>query len=130
MEFKVWDKDLKFGREIAIHKDFPVLALAVNTQKQIYSTGRDGSLRFFRRPWSHDTNEIIVQTVMDDVTCLHMSNNILYSGDDKGIVTKWYQHKVGCQYNVMEEVRSMAVEGNFLIFLFIYLDLIVEFGHF
>lgn len=110
--FKVWDKDLKFAREIAIHKDFSVLALAVNKQKQIFSSGRDGSLRYFKRPWSHDTNDILLQTVADDVTCLHIADNTLYSGDDKGIVTKWYHNAVGCQYNVMEEVRSMAVEGN------------------
>lgn len=110
----VWDKDLKFAREIAIHKEFPILALAINKQKQIFSSGRDGSLRHFKRPWSHDTNDIMLQTVADDVTCLHVADNILYSGDDKGIVTKWYHNQVGCQYNVMEEVRSMAVEGTTL----------------
>lgn len=108
---KVWDKDLKFGREIAIHKDFAVLSLAVNSQKQIYSCGRDGSLRYFRRPWSHDTNDILLQTVADDVTCLHVHDNILYSGDDKGIVIKWYHNQVGCQYNIHEEIKSMAYEG-------------------
>lgn len=110
----MWDKNLKFGREIAVHKDFSFLALAVNSHKQIYSSGRDGSLRYYRRPWSHDHNDILLQTVMDDVTCLHIANDILFSGDDKGIVTKWYHNQVGAQYNVMEEVKSMAVEENTL----------------
>lgn len=118
---KVWDKDLKFGREIAIHKDFPVLSLVVNDHKQLYSSGRDGSLRYFRRPWSHDYNDIMLQTVMDDVTCLYIVDNILYSGDDKGIVTKWYHNQVGCQYNVLEEVRAMAVEGELQLFNFHFL---------
>lgn len=121
---KVWDKNLKFGREIAIHKDFPVLSLAVNTHKQLYSSGRDGSLRYYRRPWSHDYNDIMLQTVMDDVTVLHIVDNILYTGDDKGIVTKWYHNQVGCQYNVHEEVRALAVEGRLHLFNFIFfLDL-------
>lgn len=105
---------MKFGREIAVHKDFSVLALAVNSHKQLYSCGRDGSLRYFRRPWSHDHNDILLQTVMDDVTCLYIENDTLYSADDKGIVTKWYHNQVGAQYNVTEEVRSMAVEDNSL----------------
>lgn len=42
---------------------------------------------------------------MDDVTALYCVDNILYSGDDKGIVTKWYHNQVGCQYNVLEEVN-------------------------
>lgn len=107
----MWDKDLKFGREIAIHKDYAVIAMVVNNHKQLYSCGRDGTLRFFRRPWSHDTNDTLLQTVMDDVTALTIYDDTLYSGDDKGIVTKWYHNQVGCQYNVMEEVKSLAVEG-------------------
>lgn len=110
----MWNKDLKFGREIPVHKDFAVIALAVNEHNQIYSSGRDGTLRFFRRPWSHDYNDTMLQTVMDDVTALTITDNTLYSGDDKGITTKWYHNQVGCQYNVLEEVRSMAVEGSFL----------------
>lgn len=105
---------MKFGREIAIHKDFSVLCLAVNSHKQIYSSGRDGSLRYFRRPWSHDHNDTLLQTVMDDVTCLYIANDTLYSADDKGIVTKWYHNQVGAQYNVLEEVRSIAIEENAL----------------
>lgn len=108
----LWDKDLKFVREIPVHKDFPVIAIVVNGHKQLYSCGRDGSLRYFRRPWSHDNNDILLQTVMDDVTSLYIENDVLFSGDDKGIVTKWYHNQVGAQYNVAEEVKSMAVEEN------------------
>lgn len=104
----MWDKDLKFVREIPIHKDYPVLALTVNSQNQLYSSGRDGSLRFFRSPRRNNNNDILLQTVMDDVTTLFCVDNILYSGDDKGIVTKWYHNQVGCQYNTLEEVCLAA----------------------
>lgn len=116
-EFKLWDSNVKFGREIFTHQiegeRFAVLALSANDHKQLYSSARDGTLRFFRRPWSHDHNDIMLQTVMDDVTALtHSRNtNTLYSGDDKGIATKWYHNQVGCQYNVLEEVKSLVVEG-------------------
>lgn len=108
---KVWDKDLKFKREIPIHKDYAVIALVLNEQKQIYSSGRDGTLRFLHRPWSHDHNDIILQSVTEDVTALAICDDTLYSGDDKGIVSKWYHTQVASQYNVLEEVKSMAVEG-------------------
>lgn len=42
---------------------------------------------------------------MDDVTALYCIDNTLYSGDDKGIVTKWYHNQVSCQYNVLEAVN-------------------------
>lgn len=108
---------MQFGRNLYDHKNedehFAVLCLVVNEHKQLYSSARDGTLRFFRRPWSHDTNDILLQTVMDDVTSMTLSRNTntLYSGDDKGIITKWYHNQVGCQYNVLEEIRSLAVEG-------------------
>lgn len=102
---------MKFTRENAVQKDYAIISMAVTDQKQLYTTGRDGTLRFYRRPWSHDTNDILLQTAMDDVTSLFVYDQILYSGDDKGIVTKWYHNQVGTQYNVMEEVKSMAVEG-------------------
>lgn len=117
IELKLWDKDLKFGRQLLVHQNegerFAVLALTANDHKQLYSSARDGTLRFFRRPWSHDHCDTMLQTVMDDVTALtHSRNtNTLYSGDDKGIVTKWYHNQVGCQYNVIEEVKGLAVEG-------------------
>lgn len=117
-EFKLWDKDLKFGRELFVHVNederFAVLCMVVNEHKQIYTSARDGTLRFFRRPWSHDHNDVMLHTVMDDVTAIALSRNTntLYSGDDKGIVTKWYHNQVGCQYNVIEEVRGLAIEGS------------------
>lgn len=116
-KFKLWNTDLKFGRDLYDHRNddehFAVLCMVVNDHKQLYTSARDGTLRFFRRPWSHDSNEILLQTVMDDVTAITLSRNTntLYSGDDKGIATKWYHNQVGCQYNVLEEVRSMVVEG-------------------
>lgn len=123
LSFQLWDKDLKFGRVLLVHKmedeHFPVLCMVVNEHKQVYTSARDGTLRFFRRPWSHDTNETLLQTVMDDVTAIALSRNTntLYSGDDKGIVTKWYHNQVGCQYNVVvcvETFRHLILNFQFV----------------
>lgn len=102
---------MKLVKEIAAHKDY-VLALAVNSLDQLYSSSRDGTLQFFKNPeWKHNHPEVLLQTVLDDVTALCCVDEILYSGDDKGIVTKWYHNKVGCQYNILEEVKSISVEN-------------------
>lgn len=91
-----------------------MLALAATSKDQLYSSSRDGSTRFFRSPLKNDHNEVILQTVTDDIIQLVVVKDVLYSGDDKGVVTKWYQNKVGCQYNIIEEVKSMCVENNVL----------------
>lgn len=110
-EFEVWDKDLKFLRDITIHKDYPVNSLAVNDQKQLYSCGSDGTLRFFKSPLSNNDNDILAQSTSANITALVISDNILYSGDEKGNVTKWHNNQIAGQYDIMEEVKSMAVEG-------------------
>lgn len=110
----MWDKDFHLQRTIEIDKEYPIIALAVNSQNHLYSSGRDGTLRYFRIPWRVDKNDILLQTVDADVTALTVVENTLYTADDKGIVTKWYHNQIACQYNVYEEVRSMALEGTTL----------------
>lgn len=104
---------MKFLREITVHKDY-ILALAATSKDQLYTSSRDGTTRFFRAPLKNDHNETILQTVTDDITALIVVKDVLFSGDDKGIVTKWYHNKVGCQYNIIEEVKSMWVENDIL----------------
>lgn len=121
----MWGKDLQFEREIPIHKNFEVLALVANIQDHIYSSGRDGSLRYFRVPWRTNNNDILIQAVAADVTgdenitlscsevfliynrfftALCCVGNLIYSGDDKGIINRWYNNRISCQLNVMKEV--------------------------
>lgn len=64
----MWGKELQFEREIPIHKGFEVLALIANVQDHVYSSGRDGSLRYFRVPWRANNNDVLVQAVAADIT--------------------------------------------------------------
>lgn len=64
----MWGKDLQFQRDIPIHKGYAVLALVANSQNHIYSSGRDGSLRYFRVPWRTNNNDIVTQAVAADIT--------------------------------------------------------------
>lgn len=109
----MWDHDLNFVRDIEGHTEY-VLSLTLNTKGYLYSTARDGTLRFWPRPLKNNNNEILQQVVLDDLTAVCCVEDVLFSGDDKGTVTKWYNHKPGCQYNIIEEVKSMLVENNIL----------------
>lgn len=109
----MWDHDLKFERDIVGHTE-PVLSLAFNTKGLLYSTARDGTLRYWSRPLKNNHHEILQQVVLDELTAVYCEEDVLFSGDDKGTVTKWYHHKPGCQYNIIEEVKSLIVENNIL----------------
>lgn len=88
---------MQFQRGIPIHKGFAVLGLVANSQDHIYSSGRDGSLRYFRQPWRKDDNDILSHTVAVDCTAIFCVGNMLYTGDDKGFVQKWYNNKAVCR---------------------------------
>lgn len=55
-----------------------------------------------------------MHTPYDEIGALCCSNGVLWSGDDKGVVIKWVDHKIAFKYNIVEEVRSMCVENTFL----------------
>lgn len=73
----MWGKDLQFQRDIPIHKEYAVLALVANLQNHVYSSGRDGSLRYFRVPWRTNNNDVVVQAVAADITGLIYSRFLL-----------------------------------------------------
>lgn len=109
----MWNHDLKHERNIEGHTEY-VLSLAHNSKGHLYSTARDGTLRYWSRPLKTNCNEILQQVVLDELTAVYCVDDLLFSGDDKGIVTKWYHHKPGYQFNIIEEVKSMIVENNVL----------------
>lgn len=110
----MWDHELNFVRDIEGHTEY-VLSIARDPKTgNLYSTARDGTLRFWSRPLKNNNNEVLQQVVLDDLTAVSCADGLLYSGDDKGTVTKWYNHKPGCCYNIIEEVKSMHIENNML----------------
>lgn len=121
----MWDKNLKLVKDIQAHKEY-ILAMAINKHDQLYTAARDGTLRFFKNPFKSNHNEVLMQVVTEDITALFVVDDLLFSGDDKGTVTKWQHnhnqvvtlhtesHTKLSQYNIIEEVKSMIVENNIL----------------
>lgn len=112
-------------KDIQAHKEY-ILAMAINKHDQLYTAARDGTLRFFKNPFKSNVNEVLMQVVTEDITALYVVDNYLFSGDDKGTVTKWVHnqnqvvtlhsesHTKLSQYNIIEEVKSLIVENNIL----------------
>ncbi|TMW41318.1 hypothetical protein DOY81_013601, partial [Sarcophaga bullata] len=46
----------------------------------------------------------------DVVQAMYCEGDILYTGDDKGVVSNWENDKMVFKYNLVEEVKGLAVE--------------------
>lgn len=111
---KLWDKDLRLIKDIPAHEAH-VYALAINANGELYSSSCDGTLKYLKDPIKSNEGQVIYHANIGEICSLFCSDvGILYSGDDKGIVVKFVDNKVEATYNLVEEVKSMAVEKNFL----------------
>lgn len=111
---KLWDRDLKLIKDIPAHEAH-VYALAINGNGELYSSSCEGTIKYFKDPIKSNDGEVIFRAKNEEICSLFCSDDgILYSGDDKGIVTKFVDNKADVMYNLVEEIKSMAVEKNHL----------------
>jgi hypothetical protein len=68
------------------------------------------------KPLESDVSKLLLQCT-DELETLFVASlegeadDVLFSGDDKGIITKWIEGKLICKYNMVEEVRGLAIEN-------------------
>lgn len=112
-KIKVWTKDLVLKKEVAVHEAW-IYAMAVDSQGRIYSSSADGTIRSLANPMQSDKVEELLKC-SDDIESLFVdSKDNLYSGDDKGIITMWVDRKIKFKFNLVEQMRSIAVQNNFI----------------
>lgn len=110
---KVWTKDLTLKKEIAVHEAW-IYAMAADSQGRIYTSSSDGTIRCLPNALQSDEVKEMLKCG-DDIESLFVdSKDNLYSGDDKGIVTMWVDQKIKFKFNLVEEVRSLAIQNNFI----------------
>lgn len=81
----------------------------------LYSSSCDGKIKCFTNILQSDDFDLILENNNDEIITLVIdADDTLYTGDDKGVVIKWINNKITFKYNLVEEVRSMAVEKNLL----------------
>lgn len=110
---KVWTKDLTLKKEIAVH-DAWIYTMAVDSQGRIYTSSSDGTIRCLPNPLQSDEVKELLKCGFEIESLFVDSKDNLYSGDDKGIVTMWVDQKIKFKFNLVEEVRSLAIQNNFI----------------
>uniref|UniRef100_A0A1Q3F980 Putative wd40 domain protein n=1 Tax=Culex tarsalis TaxID=7177 RepID=A0A1Q3F980_CULTA len=112
-KIKVWTKDLSLKKEVSVHEAW-IYAMAVDSTGRIYSSSADGTIRSLADPLQSDKIEELLKC-SDDIESLFVdSKDNFYSGDDKGIITMWVDRKIKFKFNLVEQMRSIAVQNNFI----------------
>lgn len=109
---KLWDKDLTLIKDIPAHPD-QVTALAMSENGELYSSGREGTIKYFKEPFKSSEGKEIFRAYKEgqEIVSLFCSDDgNLYAGDLSGIVTKFVNNQANATYKVGEEAKSMAVE--------------------
>lgn len=106
---KVWNDKLQLVKDINAHDSY-VYAICANSKGVIYSSSCDGTIKFIEDPLNNSEPNVLMRTEHDEIISLICADDVIYSGDDKGIVIKWVNNKIAFKYNIVEEVRSMVVE--------------------
>lgn len=110
---KIWTRDLTLKKEIAVHESW-IYAMAADSQGRIYTSSSDGTIRCLPNPLQSDEVKELLKCG-DEIESLFVdSKDNLYSGDDKGIVTMWVDRKIKFKFNLVEEVRSLAIQNNII----------------
>ncbi|XP_029717995.2 uncharacterized protein LOC115260814 [Aedes albopictus] len=110
---KIWTKELTLSKEIAVHDGW-IYAMAADSRGRIYTSSSDGTIRCLPNPLQSDEVKELLKCG-DDIESLFVdTKDNLYSGDDKGIVTMWVDHRMKFKFNLVEEVRSLVIQNNII----------------
>ncbi|XP_058130631.1 uncharacterized protein LOC131287543 [Anopheles ziemanni] len=110
---KVWSKDLRLLKELTPHEVY-IYAMAIDSKGRMYTSSCDGTIKCLTDPVNGDECKELLKC-NDEIECLFVDrNDNLYSGDDKGIITMWIDQRIKYKFNVVEQVRSMAIQNNII----------------
>lgn len=106
----MWNEKLELVKDINAHDSY-IYAICANSNGIIYSSSCDGTIKYLENPLTNSNEPTtLMKTTHDEIISLICVDDVIYSGDDKGVVIKWVDNKIAFKYNIVEEVRSMAVE--------------------
>ncbi|KAG5676869.1 hypothetical protein PVAND_006676 [Polypedilum vanderplanki] len=112
-KIKVWDKDLKFIKDINIHEAY-IYALAIDKDGRLFSSSCDGTVKIIEKPLESDEYSILLKHDKEIESLFVDENNRLYCGDDHGGISIFENLKFKFMMNIVEHVKGLYVEKNFV----------------
>lgn len=104
--------------------DAYIYCMAVNEHGKLYSSSCDGQVKYMLPPYEDgDVQELF--RCDDAIQSMYCDGAVLYTGDDKGVVTTWSNDRMLFKYSLVEEVKSLAGEQN-LIYTVRDLDVVIS----
>ncbi|XP_017036394.1 F-box/WD repeat-containing protein lin-23 [Drosophila kikkawai] len=122
-KIRIWSPELQLLATVNAHEAY-IYCMAINQHGKVYSSSCDGQVRFMLPPY----RDAAVQELFrcdDAIQAMYCDGSVLYTGDDKGVVTTWSNDRMLFKYNLVEEVKSLAGEQK-LIYTVRDLDVVVS----
>lgn len=98
--------------------------MAVNEEGKLYSSSCDGQVKYTLPPYEDASVQELFRCD-DAIQAMYCAGPVLYTGDDKGVVTTWSNDRMLFKYNLVEEVKSLAGEQQ-LIYTVRDLDVVIS----
>ncbi|XP_055676522.1 uncharacterized protein LOC129785882 [Lutzomyia longipalpis] len=112
-KIRIWDTaDVVQKREITAHEAL-IYAMTLDSRGRLYTSSTDGLVKIFENPRSVEFSQELMKS-FDELLCVIAVGDDIYTGDDQGVVTWFVDRKIKFMYNLVEEVKSLAVEGNLI----------------
>ncbi|XP_055384495.1 uncharacterized protein LOC129614120 [Condylostylus longicornis] len=112
---KVWDDNLNLKRNINLFDaDKYVFSLCVDVNGRLYAAGSNGIVKVVPSPLSSDESKDIYKCAENPVQILFCHGESVWAGDGLGILLHFENYKKIQQYEMVEEIKSLAVEGKLI----------------
>ncbi|KAH8294995.1 hypothetical protein KR018_005181 [Drosophila ironensis] len=122
-KIRIWSPTLELISTVNAHEAY-IYCMAVNQYGKIYSSSCDGQVRYMLPPYGDSAVQELFRCD-DAIQAMYCDGSVLYTGDDKGVVTTWSNDRMLFKYNLVEEVKSLAGEQK-LIYTVRDLDVVVS----
>ncbi|XP_030371116.1 uncharacterized protein LOC115621569 [Scaptodrosophila lebanonensis] len=122
-KIRIWSETLQLLGTVNAH-DAYIYCLTVNDHGKVYSSSCDGLVKYMLPPYEDASVQELFRCD-DAIQAMYCDGAILFTGDDKGVVTTWSNDRMLFKYNLVEEVKSLAGEQQ-LIYTVRDLDVVIS----
>ncbi|XP_017846881.1 uncharacterized protein LOC108602997 [Drosophila busckii] len=122
-KIRIWSDSLQLLSTVNAHEAY-IYCMAINEHGKLYSSSCYGQVKYMLPPY----DDAAVQELFrcdDAIQAMYCDGAVLFTGDDKGVVTTWSNDRMLFKYNLVEEVKSLAGEEK-LIYTVRDLDVVIS----